>query len=93
MINVQQSGHTLGRRIRGYRLARGLTLRQLAEISGIGHSRLQQLEAAEAPNPTLSVLLALQHAFGLASVEALLGDLPSQGAQASYVRASDEVDE
>ncbi|MGI8668077.1 MAG: helix-turn-helix domain-containing protein [Jatrophihabitans sp.] len=79
--------------MRQYREARGLSLRDLAQLSGIGRSRLQQLESAEAPNPTLSVLLALQHAFGLASIEALLGDLPSQGAHAAYIRASEEMDE
>jgi transcriptional regulator with XRE-family HTH domain len=90
--DVHQNGQSLGSRLREYREARGLSLRELANLTGIGRSRLQQLESSDAPNPTLSALLALQHAFDLASVEALLGDLPSQGVRASYLRASDESD-
>jgi transcriptional regulator with XRE-family HTH domain len=83
--DVHQNGQSLGSRLREYREARGLSLRELANLTGIGRSRLQQLESS-------SALLALQHAFDLASVEALLGDLPSQGVRASYLRASDESD-
>lgn len=72
---------------------RGITLRDLARTTGIGHSRLQQLETLDNPNPTLSVLLSLQQAYGLDSIEALLGSLPSQIAYERYNRPSDSSDD
>lgn len=87
---VQQSGHPdLGQRLLDLRRAAGLTLRQLEAQTGVGRSRLSQLETSPAPNPSLAVLLALQRAFGLDTIESLLGVLPSENAAPLYERLRD----
>lgn len=78
----------LGSRLRFLREQAGLTLRQLEARTGVGRSRLSELETSPAPNPSLAVLLALQRAFGLDTIEALLGDLPSRTVATSYERLS-----
>lgn len=84
---VHQSGQPhLGQRLRALRRAAGLTLRQLEAQTGVGRSRLSQLETSPAPNPSLAVLLALQRAFGLDTIESLLGVLPSENAAPAYER-------
>lgn len=87
---VHQSGQPhLGQRLRDLRRAAGLTLRQLEAQTGVGRSRLSQLETSPAPNPSLAVLLALQRAFGLDTIESLLGVLPSENAAPAYERLRD----
>jgi len=72
-----QSAH-LGTRLKQLREDAGLTLRQLEHETGVARSWLSKMEADPSPNPSLSVLLALQRAFKLNTIEALLGDLPSE---------------
>lgn len=67
----------LGDRLRALREQKGLSLRELASRTSLSASRLQQLERDPAANPSLRTLLALQNAYGLDSIEALLGPLPS----------------
>lgn len=89
---VQYIGHPhIGERIRALRERRGLTLRDLESLSGVGRSRLSQIESAAAPNPSLSTLLALQDAFQLDTIESLLGDLPSGSARRAYPRSEQET--
>ena len=88
--SVQLAGQLhVGHRLRDLRRAAGLTLRQLEAQTGVGRSRLSQLETSPAPNPSLAVLLALQRAFGLDTIESLLGVLPSENAASAYERLRD----
>lgn len=77
-MDVDLSG--IGSRLRELRLARGYALREAAERSGVSRAHISKLENSTEANPTIAVLLKLQAAYGLESVEALIGDLPSQRA-------------
>jgi transcriptional regulator with XRE-family HTH domain len=68
----------IGPRLRELRETRGLSLRAAARVAGIGKTLLSEIERQDRPDPQLSVLLKLQHAYGLASIEELLGELPGQ---------------
>jgi hypothetical protein len=59
--------------------------------TGVGRTRLSEMEADPAPNPTLSVLLALQRALELDTLEALIGDLPSTNTRNRYERRDRET--
>lgn len=80
---VQNSGHLSldlgcwGQRVRVLRKRKGWTVRQLSDRSGVGRTTISNIETGQHPNPGLDVLVRLQHALGLDSIEALLGDLPS----------------
>ncbi|MBU0912674.1 MAG: helix-turn-helix domain-containing protein, partial [Gammaproteobacteria bacterium] len=71
---------TLGRHIQSLRIARGLSLSQLAADAGIAKSNLSRLEQGNG-NPTLDTIwrlsLQLQVPFGnlIAPVSALVGTL------------------
>ena len=73
---VQYSGD-LGGRFRWLRAERSLSQVEALTGKAISASRLQQLEAARLPNPSLTALLAMQRAYGCGSLEELLGPLPS----------------
>ena len=58
----------LGQRVRVLRRARGLTLRQLADASGLSLRFLSQVEAGHA-NPSLASLRELSQSLGVAVVQ------------------------
>lgn len=78
IMDVNLSG--VGPRLRELRLERGYTLREAARRSGVSRAHINNLENSPQANPTIAVLLRLQAAYRVGSVEALLGDLPSQRA-------------
>lgn len=55
----------------------GLSQRQAADRAGIDQSNWGRMEA-EKTSPRLDSLLKIQYAFGLDSLESLLGRLPAQ---------------
>ena len=61
------------------RKKRGWTQDELAAKCGLTGSRLSQIETGANDNLSLGALLRLQHAFGLDTLEALLGPVPSAG--------------
>jgi XRE family aerobic/anaerobic benzoate catabolism transcriptional regulator len=66
---------TLGRRARAARLARGWTLRDVAERSGVSSRFLVQLEAGEG-NISVRRLADLARALGTTAAELLAADVP-----------------
>jgi transcriptional regulator with XRE-family HTH domain len=56
---------------------RGWSQRDLQERSGVSRSRISQIERGVSHSLGLDLLLGLQRAFGLDSIEALLGIPPS----------------
>lgn len=73
-------------RVRSLRKSKGLTLEQLASLSGVSRSMLSQIERGQA-NPTLGVTFRIAQAFGIK-----LGDLvdsPPTRARIDVVRADD----
>jgi transcriptional regulator with XRE-family HTH domain len=73
-------------RVRALRKSKGLTLEQLASLSGVSRSMLSQIERGQA-NPTLGVTFRIAQAFGIK-----LGDLvdsPPTRARIDVVRADD----
>lgn len=66
-----------GRRVRDLRKSAGWSLRELEARSGVGKTTINSIERGQQPYPGLDVLLKLQSALGLDSIEALLGELPS----------------
>lgn len=66
-----------GRRLTELRILSGWTYRELAERSGLARGTVSKLLAG-GQQPNLRQLLALQHGFGMGSIEELLGPLPSQ---------------
>lgn len=73
-INAPQIGPVLQRR----RKARGLTLEQLAGISGVSKSMLSQVERGQA-NPTFAVLWSLTRALRIEFADLLdVGSAPAQ---------------
>ena len=67
----------VGKRLRQIRQARGYTQEQAAAAAGLTRNTLIALERTRFPDPHLSTLLALMHAYQLGTVEQLLGPLPS----------------
>lgn len=63
----------MGERLRSLRQQRGLTIERAAAKAGITSNTLMKLETATQPNPRLSSLLNLMHAYGLQSLDALIG--------------------
>jgi transcriptional regulator with XRE-family HTH domain len=68
----------LAGRVRNLREDRGWSQRDAATRAGLSRAWWQRLEAGQL-DPQLSDLLRLQRVFELATVEALLGMLPSEG--------------
>lgn len=91
---VRAGGHSrlrIGPRLRELRDARGMSLREAARVAGIGRTLLSKIERQDRPDPQLSVLLKLQFAYGLRSIEELLGEPPGQPSRmlaATYVSAT-----
>lgn len=66
----------IGPALQGHRKARGLTLEQLAGLSGVSKSMLSEIERGRA-NPTFAVLWSLTRALGVAFDELVDGRVPS----------------
>lgn len=82
---------TLGPRVRALRTQRGLTLVQLAAMSGLSHSFLSQLERSLA-RPSMSSLESISVALSTSVVELLADERPSaSGSAVSIVRAGEGV--
>lgn len=64
--------HVLGERLRSLRAAKGLTLRQLSDLSGLSVSMLSQIESGSA-DPSLGSLRKLAQVFE-ASIATLFSD-------------------
>lgn len=73
-------------RVRSLRKSKGLTLEQLASLSGVSRSMLSQIERGAA-NPTLGVAFRIAQAFGMSLGD--LVDVPSGGGKIDVVRATD----
>lgn len=78
----------LAGRLRREREARGWTLAQLAEASGVSRAMISKVERAEA-SPTAALLGRLSGAFGL-TVSALLARAESDGVGPLLARAADQ---
>jgi transcriptional regulator with XRE-family HTH domain len=74
---IGRPGAHWGQHLKTLREARGWSQAQLAERCGLTDSRLSQIESGSNTNVSLYALLGLQRAFGLDTIEALLGTLPS----------------
>lgn len=77
---VRFIGH-FGDRLRLARQRKGLSQRELARRSGVGHDTVSRLEKAPKPEGSIDHLLRLQGALDLCSIEQLLGGFevfPSQ---------------
>ncbi len=68
-----------------------MSLRAAAQVAGVGKTLLSKIERQDQPDPQLSVLLKLQHAYRLDSIEELLGEPPGQPSRmlaATYLNAT-----
>lgn len=72
-----QSAVHIGMVFKRHRQLAGMTQEQAASKSGLTRNTIIALERARFPDPHLSTMLALVEAYGLGSLEQLLGDLPS----------------
>lgn len=68
----------LGPQLRAARLAAGLTQEQAAREAELTRNAIASLERSTFPDPRLSTLLRLMRAYGLGSIEELLGPTPSE---------------
>ena len=73
-------------RVKGLRKSKGLTLEQLASLSGVSRSMLSQIERGAA-NPTLGVAFRIAQAFGMSLGD--LVDVPSGPGRIDVVRSND----
>lgn len=71
---------SMGQRLYQLRQERGLSLRELARLTGTSAATLNRLELDPTANPTLSTLLSLARVFNLHSVEELFGPFPTEEA-------------
>ncbi len=67
---------TLGQRLRTLRKARGLTLSEVAERTGISCAYLSSLERGQQDNPSFKCLMKLTEVYGFSSVTDLVGERP-----------------
>ena len=80
----------LATRVRDLRKARGLTLEQLAERSGVSRSTVSLIERQET-SPTAAVLNKLADAFGLSLPALFAGEAPQPEAEPVSRRAQQPV--
>jgi transcriptional regulator with XRE-family HTH domain len=73
-------------RVRSLRKSKGLTLEQLASLSGVSRSMLSQIERGGA-NPTLGVAFRIAQAFGMSLGD--LVDVPAVTGRIDVIRAED----
>jgi predicted transcriptional regulator len=74
---LAEARRAVGRSLRAYRNARGLSQDEMGAYAGVHQSEWSRVEAGEV-DPRLSWLLQAQHVFGLESIETLFGTLPTQ---------------
>lgn len=77
-------GRSLGARIRGARLAKGLGVRELARLADCSASLVSQIERGRA-NPSVSTLYALSDALGISVASLFEAPLGAEDADASVV--------
>ncbi len=79
-----KSAMTLGQRLRTLRKAKGLTLSEVSERTGISCAYLSSLERGQQDNPSFKCLIRLTEVYGLSSVTDLVGErsFPSRMPQA-----------
>lgn len=83
------AAEALGARVRGLRLARGLTLVRLADSAGLSHPFLSQIERGRA-RPSMASLERIALALGSSVVELLAPVADRAEAAASRVQRADE---
>ena len=81
-----------GARIRRLRDEQGLSLSELARLSGVSKGYLSQVERLDGARPSASTLFALARALGT-SVAALLGEHEEDNARAQAVDIPDSLRE
>jgi len=74
-LSARQIAH-ISSRLRELRAERGLSMRALADMARLSSGTVSALERG-VMEPALGTMLALQAAFGLDSIESLLGSSPS----------------
>lgn len=60
---------TLGQRLRHLRESQGLSLRELAEKSGVNHASIGNIETGERVDPRTSIMVKLARALGVSLQE------------------------
>ena len=68
----------MGEVLRAHREAAGLTQEVAGAMAGLTRNTIRALEREEFSDPHLGTMLRLMRAYGLASLEELLGIFPSQ---------------
>ncbi|WP_370325924.1 helix-turn-helix domain-containing protein [Euzebya sp.] len=63
----------LGSRLRALRQAAALSGREAARVCGLDEKTFRRLESSPTPNPQLATLVAMQRAYGVGSIDELLG--------------------
>lgn len=66
----------VGASVRDLRLAHRLSQKAAAERAGLNQTRWSRVESGD--QPRLSDLLAIQHLFGVGSIETFFGEYPSR---------------
>ncbi|TIC81930.1 helix-turn-helix domain-containing protein [Nocardioides sp. GY 10127] len=90
-LPVEDDAGRLGERLRALRRARGMTLVQLAELAGLSHPFLSQLERGLA-RPSMASLERISRALGLSQVELLtFADQPAPSASPTVLRGPQGV--
>lgn len=87
--DIQRQLHSFGKRLRELRLQRGMTLQDLAVISGFSKAFLSRLESGDR-RASLPAVLALCKIFRVSL--ASLFESPAPGALCTIVRAADVVE-
>lgn len=85
MLHVSDMGQTVASNVAALRRQRGLSLNELARVSGLAKNTLVNIEKGEA-NPTVETLHLLTRGLGATIVE-LISSAPSRGPQ--VIRAAD----
>lgn len=84
-----QSANALGATLRRVRQHRGLTLVRLADLAGLSHPFLSQLERGLA-RPSMASLDRIAAALGTSAVELLAGESDRRSRMVSHVLPADE---
>jgi transcriptional regulator with XRE-family HTH domain len=100
-IVTKEQGNRLGKLVRRYRLARGLSVRQVAEPLGINPGSLAQIEDGRVKQPSFERLQALADLLGAPADELFVAAgyepsaLPELGAyfRAKYGLGNEAVDD
>lgn len=82
-------GEFVGRKVKKLRTARGWSLEELAQISGVSRSMLSEIERERA-NPTLTVTFRIARAFGM-TLQDLIGGIETAAPKIQVIRAKDRA--